>query len=144
MRKCFCFSSDNQSTRQPKQLQVRGVYTIFWLPEWRTKEVLHTTNISTLINAHTLNLRNCLLYHQQYNNFLTLTTKWVLNFLLGDNAHTPCMHVYPNMLRQAIHVTSPKGVKVKQLNILKYDITVVLITSHKLPSHPIRVHNVTM
>ena len=70
----------------------------FRLLYWRTKEVLHTTNISTSSNAHTLNLMNCLLYHQQYNNFLPLTTKWVLIlfFIRRQCTHTlnACLSKY--------------------------------------------------
>ena len=71
----FWFGLDNQSTREPKQVQ--DIYTIYWPPCWRTKEFLqHGGSILRSVilrgtfqrisqlwdNARSLNLEDCLLY----------------------------------------------------------------------------------
>ena len=93
----FLFSSDNQLTRQPKQ--VPDDYTIFRLPYWRTRDVLQHggsilgsvilrgtfRRISQLWDNTHMELSSSSIMSQ----FLDFTTAWFLIFfLLRDNEHT--------------------------------------------------------
>ena len=102
--KIFWVGLDNQSTREPKL--VPDVYTIYWPPCWRTKEVLqHGGSILRSVilcgtfrrisqlwdNVHSLNLENCLLYvWSTILQFFDLVRCIVFDFvfLLRDSAHT--------------------------------------------------------
>ena len=100
----FWCGVDNQSARQPKK--VPDVYTIYWPPCWRNKEIhQHGGSIlgSVILcgtfrrisqlwdDAHTLNLENCLFYLLSImSQFFDFVHCIVFDFIFYCvTAHTP-------------------------------------------------------